>query len=203
MDRGKVKMAIKIENLYKSYQDKQVLENLNMEFAEGKITCIMAPSGKGKTTLLRILIGLEQADSGKIKGIEGKDISVVFQEDRLCENLNILSNIRLVQRERKVGKQEFLKKVQKGLKEVELLECCHQPVKELSGGMRRRVAILRALYAKWDILFLDEPFKGLDKEMKEKVIHFLKKSCEGKTVICITHEEKEAEALGAIVQYLK
>ena len=188
-------MAIKIENLYKSYQDKQVLENLNMELAEGQITCIMAPSGKGKTTLLRILIGLEKADNGKITGMEGKDISVVFQEDRLCENLNVLSNIRLVQREKKEGKQEFLK-------EVGLLECSHQPVKELSGGMKRRVAILRALYAKWDILFLDEPFKGLDKHMKERVILFLKKSCEGKTVICITHEEKEAEALGAVIQYL-
>lgn len=195
-------MAIKIENLYKSYQDKQVLENLNMELAEGQITCIMAPSGKGKTTLLRILIGLEKADNGKITGMEDKDISVVFQEDRLCENLNVLSNIRLVQREKKEGKQEFLKKVQKGLEEVGLLECSHQPVKELSGGMKRRVAILRALYAKWDILFLDEPFKGLDKDMKERVILFLKKSCEGKTVICITHEEKEAEALGAVIQYL-
>lgn len=195
-------MAIKIENLYKSYQDKHVLENLNMEFAEGQITCIMAPSGKGKTTLLRILIGLESADSGKITGLEGKDISVVFQEDRLCENLNVLSNIRLVHREKKEGKQEFFKKVQKGLKEVGILECSHQPVRELSGGMRRRVAILRALYAKWDVLFLDEPFKGLDKDMKEKVIEFLKKSCKGKTVICITHEEKEAEALEAVIQYL-
>lgn len=195
-------MAIKIENLYKSYQEKQVLENLNMELAEGQITCIMAPSGKGKTTLLRILIGLEKADSGKITGMEDKDISVVFQEDRLCENLNVLSNIRLVQREKKEEKQEFLKKVQKGLEEVGLLECSYQPVRELSGGMKRRVAILRALYAKWDILFLDEPFKGLDKDMKESVIQFLKKSCEGKTVICITHEEKEAEALGAGIQYL-
>lgn len=202
MDRGSVEMAIKIENLYKSYQEKQVLENLNMELAEGRITCIMAPSGKGKTTLLRILIGLEKADSGKITGMEDKDISVVFQEDRLCENLNVLSNIRLVQREKKEEKQEFLKKVQKGLEEVGLLECSYQPVRELSGGMKRRVAILRALYAKWDILFLDEPFKGLDKDMKERVILFLKKSCEGKTVICITHEEKEAEALGAVIQYL-
>lgn len=186
-------MAIKIENLSKSYDGRQVFENLNMELTEGQITCIMAPSGKGKTTLLRILIGLEQADRGKVAGIEGKDISVVFQEDRLCENLNVLSNIRLVQKEKT--------EIREGLEAVGLLDCCHQPVRELSGGMKRRVAILRALYAKWDILFLDEPFKGLDKEMKERVIQFLKKSCEGKTVICITHEEKESEALGAVIQY--
>ena len=93
-------MAIKIENLSKSYDGRQVFENLNMELTEGQITCIMAPSGKGKTTLLRILIGLEQADRGKVAGIEGKDISVVFQEDRLCGNLNVLSNIRLVQKEK-------------------------------------------------------------------------------------------------------
>ena len=152
-------MAIKIENLSKSYDGRQVFENLNMELTEGRITCIMAPSGKGKTTLLRILIGLEQADRGKITGIEGKNISVVFQEDRLCENLNVLSNIRLVQKEKT--------EIREGLEAVGLLDCCHQPVRELSGGMKRRVAILRALYAKWDILFLDEPFKGLDKEMKE------------------------------------
>ena len=186
-------MAIKIENLIKSYDGRRVLQNLNMELEEGKVTCIMAPSGKGKTTLLRILIGLEKADSGRITGIEGKNISVVFQEDRLCENLNVLSNIRLVQKEKT--------EIREGLEAVGLLDCCHQPVRQLSGGMKRRVAIVRALYAKWDILFLDEPFKGLDKEMKERVIAFLKKGCEGKTVICITHEEKEAEALGAVIQY--
>lgn len=188
-------MAIKIENLSKSYDDKQVFQNLNMELEEGKITCIMAPSGKGKTTLLRILIGLEKADCGTVTGIKEKNISVVFQEDRLCENLNVLSNIRLVQKEKI--------EIREGLEAVGLLDCCHQSVRELSGGMKRRVAILRALYAKWDILFLDEPFKGLDKETKERVIEFLRKSCERKTVICITHEEKEAEALGAVIQYLK
>lgn len=202
MDRRDVDMAIKIENLYKSYQGKQVIQNLNMEFSEGKITCIMAPSGKGKTTLLRILIGLEKPDSGKISGMEEKDISVVFQEDRLCENLNVLSNIRLVQKEKRLRKQEFFEKIQEGLEGIGILDCCNQPVRELSGGMRRRVAILRALYAKWDILFLDEPFKGLDKETKEMVILFLKKRCQGKTVICITHDEKEAEKLGAEIQFL-
>lgn len=202
MDRRDVKMAIKVENLCKSYQGKEVLQNLNMEFSEGKITCIMAPSGKGKTTLLRILIGLEQPDSGRISGMEEKDISVVFQEDRLCENLNALSNIRLVQKGKRLRKQEFFEKIQEGLEAMDILECRYQPVRELSGGMRRRVAILRALYTKWDILFLDEPFKGLDKETKKKVILFLKKSCQGKTVICVTHDEKEAENLGAEIQCL-
>ena len=125
-------------------------------------------SGKGKTTLLRILIGLEKADNGKITGMEGKDISVVFQEDRLCENLNVLSNIRLVQEKKKEGKQEFLKKVQKGLEEVGLLECSHQPVKELSGGMKRRVAILRALYAKWDILFFRRTLQRIRQRHERK-----------------------------------
>lgn len=122
-------MAIKIENLNKSYDGRRVLQNLNMELEEGKVTCIMAPSGKGKTTLLRILIGLEKADSGRITGIEGKNISVVFQEDRLCENLNVLSNIRLVQKEKT--------EIREGLEAVGLLDCCHQPVRQLSGGMKR------------------------------------------------------------------
>ena len=169
------------------------LVNINLIIPDGQVILLCGQSGCGKTTLLRIMMGLETADEGECRGMGGLRKSAVFQEDRLCENLNVLSNIRLVQKEKT--------EIREGLEAVGLLDCCHQPVRQLSGGMKRRVAIVRALYAKWDILFLDEPFKGLDKEMKERVIAFLKKGCEGKTVICITHEEKEAEALGAVIQY--
>ncbi|WP_405595490.1 ATP-binding cassette domain-containing protein [Sellimonas catena] len=76
--------------------------------------------------------------------------------------------------------------------------CEDQPVRELSGGMRRRVALLRALCCDWDILFLDEPFKGLDEETKKQVMDYTKEMCTGKTVIFVTHDSKEAAQMGAV-----
>ena len=136
----------------------------------------MAPSGKGKTTLLNILLGLEPYDKGRIRGLEGRKKSAVFQEDRLCENLSSRANIRMI-RERKIsGCREFSKKMEEGLEALELKEWGNQPVRELSGGMKRRTAILRALLADWEILFMDEPFKGLDIETKKKVMEYVRKS---------------------------
>ena len=154
-------MDIQIEHLDKAYGKNQVLKNFSAVIPEGKITCIMAPSGKGKTTLLNILLGLEPYDKGRIRGLEGRKKSAVFQEDRLCENLSSRANIRMI-RERKIsGCREFSKKMEEGLEALELKEWGNQPVRELSGGMKRRTAILRALLADWEILFMDEPLRGL------------------------------------------
>ncbi|HIX29741.1 MAG TPA: ATP-binding cassette domain-containing protein [Candidatus Blautia stercoravium] len=190
-------MGIRITNLNKAYGEHQVLENFCAEIPEGKTTCVMAASGKGKTTLLRILMGLERADGGEIAGLKNKRISAVFQEDRLCENFSTEANIRLVQKGRKGRSKDFLQQLQDGLSAVGLEGCGQRPVKELSGGMKRRAALLRALYADWDILLLDEPFKGLDRETKDKVLVFVREKCRGKTVLCVTHEKEEAEILGA------
>ena len=121
----------------------------------------MAPSGKGKTTLLNILLGLEPYDRGIIRGLEGKRKSAVFQEDRLCENLSSRANIRMVGRERAAVAVSFLKRWKRAWKLWKLKEWGDRPVRELSGGMKRRTAILRALLADWEILFMDEPLKGL------------------------------------------
>ena len=101
-------MGIQITNLNKAYGEHQVLENFCAEIPEGKTTCVMAASGKGKTTLLRILMGLEKPDGGEITGLENKRISAVFQEDRLCENLSTEANIRLVQKGGKGRSRDFL-----------------------------------------------------------------------------------------------
>lgn len=85
------------------------------------------------------------------------------------------------------------------MKAVGLIDCANQPVREFSGGMRQRTALLRALYSDWDILFLDEPFKGLDEQTKEQVIQYTKEKCKDKTVIFVTHDHSEAEALGDIL----
>ena len=113
-------MDIQIEHLDKAYGENHVLKDFCAVIPEGEITCIMAPSGKGKTTLLNILLGLEPYDRGRIQGLEGRKKSAVFQEDRLCENLSSRANIRMV-RERKIsGSREFSQKMEEGLEALEL-----------------------------------------------------------------------------------
>ena len=195
-------MDIQIEHLDKAYGENQVLKDFSAVIPEGKTTCIMAPSGKGKTTLLNILLGLESYDGGRIRGLEGKKKSAVFQEDRLCENLSSRANICMI-REKKISRGSgFLKKMEEGLEALELQEWGDQPVRKLSGGMKRRTAILRALLADWEILFMDEPFKGLDIETKKKVMEYVKNECLGKTVVFVTHDPEEAKEMGAEILVL-
>ena len=183
---------IKVKHLYKSFGGKAVLRDFSADFPAGAVTAVMAPSGGGKTTLLRILMGLEPADGGGVEGLEGLRQSAVFQEDRLCENLSAPANLRLVNPALSPGEAE------EALAGVGLAGCGGQRVAEFSGGMRRRVAILRALLAQWDVLFLDEPFKGLDAETKALVMADTRRRCAGRTVVLVTHDGTEAEALGAV-----
>lgn len=183
-------MDITLQNVSKSFGDKQVLQGFSHTFPQGELTCVMGPSGCGKTTLLSLLLGLEAPDSGEILGMEGQKLSAVFQEDRLCENTTPVSNIRLVNPS--LSKEE----AQGMLRDLGLEGSLGQPVRTLSGGMKRRVAILRALGAPYDTLLCDEPFKGLDEATKEQVIAYFQEKTRGKTVILVTHETKEAQALG-------
>lgn len=161
----------------------------------------MAPSGAGKTTLLRILMGLETPDRGTVTGLETKRISAVFQEPRLCENLSAFANIRMVRKKKLWEKDKgSWEEISRGMQELGLGGCERQPVREMSGGMRQRVALLRALYARWEVLFLDEPFQGLDQESRERTMAYTRKLCEGKTVILVTHSMEEAEQMGQIVR---
>ncbi len=182
-----------ISNLSKSFGHKKVLQHLNLTINSGEISCIMAPSGAGKTTLLRIIMGLEKMDSGCITGQKGKRFSAVFQEERLCEHMTAIENIRLV------TPCLTAETVRQEMEKLGLRDCVKQPVSELSGGMRRRVSILRALLAEYDILCLDEPFQGLDDICKEQVLAYVKQKTIGKTVLFVTHDEKEALQLKAKV----
>lgn len=179
-----------IRDLSKSFGDKVVFDNLNLTIRGGMTTCIMAPSGAGKTTLLRILMGLENADAGSVTGLEGKRFSAVFQEERLCENMTAADNIRLV-----MPSSVSMSAVLAEMDRIGLCGCAAQSVCELSGGMRRRVSILRALLAEYDVLFLDEPFKGLDEALKGHVMTYVKEKTAGKTVVFVTHDKAEAAAL--------
>ena len=185
---------IVIRNLCKSFAGKPVLRDFSAVLPVGQVTGLMAPSGAGKTTLLRILMGLERPDSGTIDGLAGLRLSTVFQEDRLCDNLDPSANIRLINPT--LGRRE----TEDALAAVGLAGCLRQPARELSGGMRRRVAILRALLAEYDLLFLDEPFKGLDRETKETVMADTRRRCAGRTVLLVTHDAAELDAMGAVVR---
>lgn len=179
-------MDIRVLGLSKSFGEKRVLENFSATFPEHEVTCIMGPSGCGKTTLLNILMGLIHPDSGSIQGVPRLK-SAVFQEDRLCESFSAVSNVRLVS-DKRVANREIISHLER----VGLKDSCMQPVKEFSGGMKRRVAIVRAILARKDILFLDEPFKGLDEKTKNLTMEYVKENIEGLTVIMVTHDLEEA-----------
>ena len=208
-------MKLQIHDLCKQFDGHLVLDHVSMELVSGHIYCLMAPSGTGKTTLFRILMGLEHADSGEIivqrktkeagqaadekvadwqenETLQNLCIGAVFQEDRLCENLSAASNIRLV-----CTKTISDRELEEAYKAVALTEVWQKPVRELSGGMRRRVSILRALLAESDCVIMDEPLRGLDEKTRAKTIDYILKKTERKTLIFVTHEEKEAVWLKA------
>jgi len=153
----------------------------------------MGDSGIGKTTLLRILMGLTPADAGAIEGMEGRKPSVVFQEDRLCESLNAVANVAFVCRAPVTRDQ-----IAAHLTALGLGESLGQPVRELSGGMRRRVAIVRAILAGGEILFMDEPFKGLDEQNKETVAAYILARTKGVTMLMVTHDSDEVAMMKGV-----
>lgn len=183
-------MELRVEDLRKSYGGAAVLQGVSFT-AEIGLTRVTGSSGIGKTTLLRILLGLETADSGEITGLSGKRLAAVFQEDRLLDFMTPVDNIRLP--EPKLERAVILRE----MAAMGLTGCENQPVRELSGGMRRRVAILRALLCGADVIALDEPFKGLDEATRARVIDETKRLCRGKTALMVTHEAAEAERMGA------
>lgn len=181
---------LEAKNISKLFDGKKVLDDFTHSFRKGTVTAIMGTSGCGKTTLLNILMGLVKPDSGKVVPDKGYRKAAVFQENRLCENLSASANIRLV-----TGKRISDKEIQQALCEVRLNGCADKPAKELSGGMKRRVALLRALLSEYDVLFLDEPFKGLDSETKTAVMEYTKRCIKDRTVILVTHDADECESL--------
>jgi NitT/TauT family transport system ATP-binding protein len=183
-------MDIVISDLSKSYGEKIVLDGFSAVVPENKMTFIMGPSGCGKTTLINILMGLVNKDNGTITGVPLRK-SAVFQEDRLCESFNAVSNVRLVC-DNKIKNQEIIFNLEKIGLEGNILK----PVIELSGGMRRRVAVVRAIMARSDIIFMDEPFKGLDDKTKAETMQYVAENTKNKTVIIVTHDIDEAKSLG-------
>lgn len=180
-------MDILMEKINKSYGDKEVLRDFTTKFEEGTVTFITGESGIGKTSIIRILMGLEGYQSGSIRGLEGKEISVVFQDDCLCDKLSLDKNLSMVLD----GQQDKEQDLDRLLDLFGLEGYRYKRVAELSGGMKRRLAILRAILYPHNLMILDEPFKGLDEENKKLVMGQLAKGLVDKTAIIVTHDKTE------------
>lgn len=189
--------ALLIEGLDKAFGEKQVLSGVSKKLEAGESYCLMAPSGSGKTTLLRLLAGLEKPDGGRIAGKTecAAGVSMVFQEDRLLETETALCNVELT-----CGSRQEAEECLKALLPAKELA---NPVSALSGGMRRRVCLARALVSPSGLLLLDEPFTGLDGESREKAAAVLEKWRRGRTVVTATHEAQDAVRLSAEIWRLQ
>lgn len=181
---------MRVVHLTKRFGGHTVLEDVTMEFPAGSVTCIMGASGRGKTTLLRCIAGLEKPDGGQIIG-RPERIGYVFQEDRLCDGFSAVDNIRLV-----TGRAVSEGDIRRHLAELGLAGSLDQPVRELSGGMRRRVAIGRAVCFGAGLLLLDEPFKGLDDAARRQTADYILRHRGGAAILCVTHDREDAAALG-------
>lgn len=188
---------LEVKNITKSFGNTVVLDGFSYKFERG-VYVLSEPSGAGKTTLLRILCGLEVADSGTVSKSPQAKTVMMFQEDRLLENLSVRANIMLaIQAHSQEQKQNARERITKALCAVGLEGTENKPVFELSGGQKRRVALLRTLFADADILLFDEPLKGLDEVLKQQVIGFVKPFVESKVVIWVTHTPEEVKLLGS------
>ena len=178
-------MDIIFKNVSKSFADKKVLDNFNAVFEEKKLTLLTGVSGSGKSTVLNIILDIIRPDEGDVIIDRDKKISAVFQEDRLVESLSLKANIDLVLDCK--TKEETLESY---LSSFCLSVPSNVKIRELSGGMKRRVSILRALASQPDILVFDEAFSGLDDATAKKVLSHVIENMKGKTIIASTHNEK-------------
>lgn len=181
------------ERIHKTYAGLKVMDDFTLELEEGRIHCLFGPSGCGKTTLIRLLAGLTGPDGGSIRVPEDAGCAVVFQEDRLLPWLTVRDNIAYAV-ESRISRSAALAEADTYGELVGLGAFLSALPSQLSGGMQRRVAIARALVYHAGLLFLDEPFKGLDYSLKQELMELVRDSSKkrGQTVLLITHDSEEA-----------
>jgi len=181
---------LKLRNISKNFENFEVIKNFSLELKENKTTCLFGKSGCGKTTLMNIICEIIKDYDGEIISLT-KKISVIFQETRLLPWFTVEKNISIIS-----------KNYLYYLDAVELSEFKTYYPESLSGGMKQRLNIARALSVEFDILIMDEPFKGIDLTLKTKIMNFIKSETKGKTVIFTTHDYNEALYLADEIIYL-
>ncbi len=182
---------LRMEQVCKSYAGQAVLQKVSLQISAGDACAVLGPSGAGKTTLARIFLGLEAPDAGRVE-TGGARFGCVFQEDRLLPGFTARQNLGLVL------PRQNLSAALAGLSALGLSGAdSTKPACQLSGGQKRRLALVRAMEAPGTALLLDEPFKGLDAENRRAAMAYLQARRKGRTLLLITHEEEEAEALSA------
>ena len=201
---------IELKQVYKAFGSTKVLQNFNLSFEKGKFTTLLGASGCGKTTILRLIAGLEDLDQGQIL-CDGKDISrlppqqrgvgIVFQSYALFPHLTVGENVAFGLKMQESHSSDIAEKVSQALKMVELEGFEHRRIEQLSGGQQQRVALARALVIAPQILLFDEPLSNLDtnlrRTMREMIRHLQQKL--GITVLYVTHDQTEAFAISDAV----
>lgn len=183
---------MKLEKIFFSYGEKQVIKELDLELQEGQVTAISGPSGCGKTTLLRLMAGLEKPDSGIVQMPGLKETAILFQEDRLLAERDVKGQILVV-----LTKGDD---VNKWLEAVGLSKEAHYDISQLSGGMKRRVAIARCMAYAEDkkLMLLDEPFTGVDAKRAAMIMDHIRAM--GLTVVFTAHDAESLSLADRIVQ---
>lgn len=175
-------MIIRFEKVSKRFGENAVLTGVDWQLAAGERWLVQGPSGVGKTTLLRLLVGLENPDSGRVTGNESVRFSMCFQENRLCERMSSVTNVAMV------CPRPDMEAIRAALLELLPEEAIGRPAETLSGGMARRTALARALLAPSDAVVLDEPFAGLDAETRERALDFTLTHLQGRALVLVSHE---------------
>ena len=166
-----------LEGVSKRYGDRQVLEQFSAAYLPGQIYYLTSPSGSGKTTLLRLIAGLVKPDAGEIR--RTGECSMLFQEDRLCETCSAVKNVELVTGDAAAARR--------ALRQVLGEEELDRPCAELSGGMKRRVALVRAMEAQAGIVLLDEPYTGMDAGTRERAEAYIRLRQRERVIVIATH----------------
>ncbi len=182
---------ITLQNVSFSYDGTPVLRNVDWQLPTSGIVCLRGASGCGKTTVLRLLAGLQQPSSGRVVGLDDVRVSVCFQEDRLLPWCTALENVTIA-----CGDAE---KARELLIQFGLAECLDSRPAQMSGGQQRRVALARALSVDADLLLLDEPFTGMDAATWGLVAPTIEAFAATRPVVLVTHIIEEAQALSATV----
>ena len=207
---------IRLENVSFCYDPRRpLLRGVSLDVASDARICLFGPSGSGKTTLARLLLGLEKPDRGSVTRRPGLRYSAVFQEDRLLPHKTVLENVKLfaeaasmpADAENPAGPEalagsgftagpNLTANAEALLSRLGLGEALSQYPSELSGGMKRRTALVRALCHPFGLLLLDEPFNGLDEEARSVCADAILDHAKEKAVVLITHRAEDAELLG-------